>query len=446
MSGPADESDRLGTLQSTPHPARESHLIPEPGDVLANAYVVRNLVGRGGMGVVLRAFDRNLEREVALKLIDPEYAQSPSARARFVAEARAMAGVRHENIVQIYSFGDFQSLPFFVMELIEGTSAADWLDGFAPERPSPLDDVLAIIDQVCRGVSAVHRAGIIHGDLKPGNILIGPAFRIAVADFGLMRILSQQSDKDDLVGTPAYIAPELALAKGGANHLGPLSDVYSLGVTSYELLTGTVPFDIDSAAELISVHSARYPFPSPRDLRDDIPEPVSSVVMQALAPEPRARIESVDFYRRALIDARSKASLCTQFCIVLADDDENFRALAEETLRFALPEASIISVEDGTEALHAVDRAAPDLVVLDLDMPGLNGIELTAALRAGASAKQDLSIVVVTAFGGGSDWRLLSNLGADGFLVKPIDPYALIALARRLAGRAESMRPQRLSS
>jgi serine/threonine-protein kinase len=127
--------------------------------------------------------------------------------------------------------------------------------------------------------------------------------------------------------------------------------------------------------------------------------------------------------------------------VIVADDDPEFRNLAAEAVRFAFKGAEVECVSDGQAALDAIDRKPADLAVVDLDMPGMNGIELTAALRAGETRDRRIAILVVTAFGGAPDWKLLSGLGADGFLLKPIDPYALVALARRTIAAVDSLPP-----
>jgi serine/threonine-protein kinase len=164
--------------------------------------------------------------------------------------------------------------------------------------------------------------------------------------------------------------------------------------------------------------------------------------LQALSFDPYHRTANADAFRRALLEARD--SIKTSYNalrIIVADDDPDFRALAEETLAYGFPGARIESVADGEAALAACDREPASLAVIDLDMPGLNGVELTAALRANYS----MPIVVVTASGGAPDWHLLSSLGADGFLVKPIDPFALVALARKAVGAKKARTNSRRS-
>jgi eukaryotic-like serine/threonine-protein kinase len=187
---------------------------PQAGTLIGNAYRVVGPLGQGGMGIVVLALDERLQRDVAIKLIRPSYARSPTARERFLIEARAMARVRHENVVEIYSFGEIDEAPYFVMEYVPGSNVANWLDdAILEDRLPSMDEALGYLDQICRGVSAIHASGTVHGDLKPSNLLIGPASRIAIADMGLSRLFDPSSGRPGdhpMAGTPAYMAPEFA--------------------------------------------------------------------------------------------------------------------------------------------------------------------------------------------------------------------------------------------
>jgi eukaryotic-like serine/threonine-protein kinase len=408
---------------------------PEAGELIGNTYRVVGPLGQGGMGVVVLAVDERLERDVAIKLIRPAFTRNQNARERFLIEARAMARVRHENVVEIYAFGELNDAPYFVMEYVPGTNVANWLDDAILENRLPeLDDALGYLDQMCRGVAAIHASGAVHGDLKPSNLLIGPASRIAIADMGLSRLFDPtgQPGEHPMAGTPAYMAPEFAVPDLPAE-LVQRADVYALGVIAYEMLTGHPPFDIETTADMLLVHNgAKAPLPSV--LRPELSTVFDAPLLRAIHFDPRKRTPTADAFRKALLEAReSIASNNTALRILVADDDADFLALASEALQYGFPGAQIELVADGEAALAACDREPASLAVIDLDMPGLNGVELTAALRASS----DMPIVVVTASGGATDWRLLSSLGADGFLVKPIDPFALVALARKALGAKE---------
>lgn len=432
----APRRDRPTRMNSDESPAESddgaSWEGPPAGTLIDGAYRVVGPLGQGGMGSVLLALDERLQRDVAIKLIRPAHVASDSARERFLVEARAMARVKHECVVEIYAFGEFAEAPYFAMEYVPGTNLANWLDDAILEGRLPsIDDSLGFLDQLCRGVSAIHQSGAVHGDLKPSNILIGPASRIAIADMGLSRMFDTTDGASDhpMAGTPAYMAPEFARTDL-TPELVQRSDVYALGVIAYEMLTGEPPWDIETTADMLRVHAGQPP-PLPSEVRPELTKAFDKPLLDALIMDPEKRTKSAEALRGALLSAReSLTANLNHVRILVADDDADFRALAEETLAYGFPGATIEGVQDGEQALRACDREAASLAVIDLDMPGMNGVELTAALRA----HSDMPIVVVTASGGAPDWRLLQSLGATGFLVKPIDPYALIALSRKALG------------
>ncbi len=263
-------------------------------------------------------------------------------------------------------------------------------------------------------------------------MLIGPAFRVAVADLGLAKLGGPPLDesKETISGTPAYMAPEVILGTPLSRELETRADVYSLGVMAFELFTGSLPFEHHDATDMMLAQVDEPP-PTPSELREDLPAGFDEVLLAALEKDPHHRTPTAEAFQRALLEAREQASAPSRaLSVLVADDDADFRALVEETLRFAFPDAEVVTVPDGDTALRVAERRPASLAIVDLDMPGLNGVELTAAIRATPHLER-MPILVVTATGGAPDWQLLQSLGADGFLVKPIDPVSLIALARR---------------
>jgi serine/threonine-protein kinase len=440
VGGAARSADTWTLPPKSPSYPKDSGLdaglgwLPSLGEVLGTYRIVKN-VGEGAMGVVLLGRDIRLERDVAIKLIHPGYVTSPEAHKRFLEEARAMARVRHENVVEIYAFDEYRGSPYFVMEYVPGMHVERWIET-RRGAPVSVDEAIGIIDQVCRGVSAIHKAGAVHRDLKWTNVLIGPAFRVCVADLGLARFLDKprQEVKDTVSGTPAYMAPEIVTGLPVPSGMDSRADVYSLAVMSYELLTGRLPYETDDAVEMMTAHVDGTP-PTPSEIRADLPREFDRVLLKAMEKDPAKRTASADAFRRDLLAARQSVSSSTRgLRFVVADDDADFAALVTEILSFAFDGAEIVTVENGTLALEAVEQRPASLAVIDLDMPGLNGIELTAAFRATPNAEK-MPILVATAMGGAPDWRLLQALGADGFVVKPIDAMALVALVRRTLGR-----------
>jgi serine/threonine-protein kinase len=402
------------------------------GAVLDDNYSLERQLAEGAMGVVFVGRDRRLERDVAIKFIQPDLVRSPDSHERFLREARTMARVHHVNVVEIYAYGEYLGSPYFVMEYVPGTTVDEWMKINA--RPHlAVDEAIGILDQICRGVAAIHEAGAVHRDLKPTNVLVGPAFRVCVTDLGLAKVLDKpirDENKDTVSGTPAYMAPEVILGTPLPAELESQADVYSLGVLAFELFTGRLPFEHRDPTRMMLAHVDDAP-PAPSELREDLPSAFDAAILAALEKDPMKRTQGASAFRRALLEAREHASLKKRALrFIVADDDEDFRALVAETLRYTFEGAKIDLFANGEQALAAAERTGASLAIVDLDMPGMNGLELTAAFRATPQLRKT-PILVVTATGGAPDWRLLSTIGADGFLVKPIDPVSLIALVRR---------------
>lgn len=398
--------------------------LPGPGDWIADSYRIENELGGGSMGVVFCALDKALERKVAIKLIRAS-SRPEDFKRRFLLEARAMALISHPNVLTIHAFGEHQTHPFIVMELVHGETLEGWLEGQSG-KPD-LDAALRILNQVCLGVSAIHAAGRVHRDLKPSNILLDHQLRARVSDFGLAVRSLDGALAREVVGTPGYIAPEILFGKSsGAT---AQSDLYSLACIAYELLTGRPPFCADDAAALAVLHLTAT-VSKPSTLRPDLPKAFDAVLLDALAKEPGSRTHGVDLFRRALIEARNDSLEPVR--ILVAENDPDFLEILEILLRNEFPGADIECVSDGRSAIEAFDRAPASVVVLDLQMPQFDGMDVTVMLRARASADR-VPIIVVTASGGPKEWRLLTELGADRFLVKPVNLDDLVSTIRRAA-------------
>lgn len=403
---------------------------PVPGTVVGS-YEVRSSLGRGSMGVVMKARDRHLDRMVAIKFIHPSLANRAGVLQRFEAEARVMAKIRHEHVTAVHAFGEHEGAPYFVMEYVEGHDLEELLRR-RRGAPMVLDEALAILDAICRGVQAVHSAGAVHGDLKPANVLLGDANRVVVSDFGAARTIRDRNAASEAVhGTPAYLAPEYGLNHTGTVDHPQRADLYSLGVMAFELLTGRLPFATDDVLEMLHLHSSEPP-PRASEVNPGLPSVFDAVLRKALAKEPEARHASVQRFRQELNAARlhmSADGVTRRF--VVADDEPVFRLLGQTILQAGFPGSNIVCAADGLTAFDAIVSAETAVALIDLDMPGLDGLALVGKLRADPRG-QRVPIIVITGAGGDDDWRALTERGASAFLVKPVDPDAVLSLVRRL--------------
>jgi serine/threonine protein kinase/tetratricopeptide (TPR) repeat protein len=258
----------------------------QPGEVLGGRYEILQLLGEGGMGAVYKAQDRELDRPVALKLIRPEMASNPAILARFKQELLLSRQVTHKNVIRIYDLGDAEGVKFITMEFVEGRDLRALIHEkkkFSPE------EAVEVIQQICQALEAAHAVGVIHRDLKPQNIMREHTGRILVMDFGLARTIEGDgmTQVGALVGTMEYMSPEQALAK----ELDQRSDLYAVGLILYELLTGKMPFNAESAlASLIKRTQERAVPVSDHD--QNIPDALTGVVSKCLERDPNLRYQS----------------------------------------------------------------------------------------------------------------------------------------------------------
>lgn len=410
------------------------------GAVIDGGYRILERIGEGAMGVVLRAHDLHLDREVAIKVIRPSVVERPDARERFLSEARAMARIRHPNVVEVYALGEWDALPYIVMEYVHGMTLEEWL-ALRDDRQPTVDEALSILDQLCLGVEAIHASGAAHRDLKPSNVLIGPGFRVAVADFGISRSLTESSPSGSLgSGTPTMMAPEVVLGTvAGARALESV-DVYALGVLAYRLLVGRYPFE-GSGSELMAKQVSEPP-PAPRTIRPELPAAFVPALLKALAKFPSERTASVAALRAAFHAAREETRRPPQALrFLVAEDDPVFRGNAAQMLLRGFPGSTVEQAPDGLTALATAERNPPNAILTDLDMPRMTGLELTAAVRESKILKR-VPIVVMTGHGTSADWRALVRIGADAFLVKPFEAMHAIALLRAILSRTNAAREE----
>ncbi len=269
--------------------------------VLAGRYRVDELIGHGGMAKVYRGYDLTLGRDVAIKILDAELARDTAFRTRFRLEAQAASRMSHPSIVRVYDAGDEAGadattvVPYIVMELVKGTLLKDIISA----GPVPVADAVRYVDGILEALDYSHRAGVVHRDIKPGNVMVTDKGQVKVMDFGIARAVSDSSstvaETTQILGTAAYFSPEQA--KG--EPVDARADLYSTGVVLYELLAGRQPFRGESPVAVAYQHVSETPLP-PTEVNEEAPGALDPIVLRALAKDPYQRYPDASQFRAAL--------------------------------------------------------------------------------------------------------------------------------------------------
>ena len=271
----------------------------QPGQMLG-PYRIINQIGRGGMATVYKAYQPSVDRYVAVKVLPSQLAESREFAARFQQEARIIAKLEHPHILPVFDYGESEGVAYFVMRYMDaGTLKEKMIEG----RPLPLSDIDRLFTQLAEALSYAHSRGIVHRDLKPANVLIDAQGNVFLTDFGIAKLLESASPRltqtDAIMGTPAYISPEQAQG----NPVDQRSDIYSLGIILYEMVTGSVPFTAETPLAVLFKHISD-PLPPPSIVKPDIPPAIEKVILKSLAKDPKDRFataaEFMAAWRRAL--------------------------------------------------------------------------------------------------------------------------------------------------
>src|SRR3954447_2842561 len=255
--------------------------------VFDGRYKIVRKLGAGGMADVYLAEDQELGRRVAIKILNDRHAADDQFVERFRREAKNAAGLSHPNIVSIYDRGDSEGTYYIAMEYLEGRSLKELI---VSRGSAPVRTAIEYARQILAAVGAAHKQGIVHRDIKPHNVLVGPEGRLKVTDFGIARSgASQMTEVGSIIGTAQYLSPEQARG----SQVDQTSDVYSVGVVLFELLTGQVPFTGDTPLEIAMKHLSEVPKP-PSELRPEVPHDLDMVVLRALAKDPAERYQSAE--------------------------------------------------------------------------------------------------------------------------------------------------------
>jgi len=277
----------------------------QPGQMLG-PYRIINQIGQGGMATVYKAYQASMDRNVAIKVLPSQLANSPEFAQRFQQEARIIAKLEHPHILPVFDYGESDGVTYFVMRYLDAGTLSERMKSGAPMS---LNEIDRLFTQLAEALSYAHSFGIVHRDLKPSNAMIDSQGNLFLTDFGIAKLLESASPRltqtDAIMGTPAYISPEQAQA----GQVDQRSDIYSLGIILYEMVTGRVPFVAETPLAVILKHVSD-PLPPPSSLKSDIPEAIERVVLKALAKHPEDRYATVaeflSAWKRALDDAKTE--------------------------------------------------------------------------------------------------------------------------------------------
>ncbi len=343
------------------------------GQIIKERYEITQLLGEGGMSYVYKAIDKQLQRTVAIKTLKPNYVEQEKFVERFKREAQTAANLNHPNIVQIFDWG-IGDEPFFVMEYIEGNTLTSII---ANKRTISMNDILFIGAQVSSGLQAAHSKGLVHRDIKPGNIMITPEGKVKVTDFGIVSLQNEESDitkTGSILGTASYISPEQAQGKPVSKE----SDLYSLGTVLYELITGRPPFDGDTPIATATKHITDKP-EKLSTYRADIPKGIENAVLKLLHKYPKDRFKNAEDLRAVLLQQKTQ--------LQAIQTQENLVDLTSPKIkyRFTLP-ALVISLSIVVGTIWTLSRIFDGLPVdggaqVVINVPDLTGSSQTEALN-----------------------------------------------------------------
>ncbi len=409
------------------------------GEILGRIYEIRGILGSGAMGQVFEAQDHSIDRRVAIKAAWPDLAMPPLR-----AEARALAAVRHVSLPTVYSLGVHRNIDYIVMERLYGVTLEKNLEQrLAASEPFSIDEVVGFIRAIAEGLAVVHRAGVVHRDVKPANVMLTPDRRVVLMDFGLFVPEVEVDLQSGPAGSPVYMAPE-AITNTLERGQGHLIDIYALGVTAYELLTGLAPREADSLRQLHKMHQ-EIPTPDVRKARRDVPDPLADLISDMLASTPAERPPSVEtiLWRLASLKEHDKSEgASTKLRMLIVEDDPDIARVLGLYTKRALPDALIDVAKDGEAALDRLRKTTPDVMLLDVHLPRLNGVEVLMHMR-GEGLASGCKVIVVSAAVEEQDRALLRVLGIHDILSKSEklgDRLTAVLTGREVSGRKSGRR------
>lgn len=421
-----------------------------PGEIVDRRYRVEERLGHGGLGVIYRATDVDLERGCALKLLSGDL--GAEAREQLRREAKALATLRSDHVASVYAFGDHRGIPFFAMEFVEGRDLGGIVRDHYRERSEvPLHRASQLLRELCDGLSAIHGAGLVHRDIKPENVIVEQrSGRAVIVDFGAAICASDW--RHGILGTPYYMPPEAFRGERPSAAF----DVYALGCLAFELLTGRRPYEAPTYEAMALQHGSAS-IPKASRLRPEL-EHVDALFERMLAKRPEDRFPNAAALGNALDDrltARPReddegpgaVAPATNggsggLRVLVVDDDPVSVKLLSRCVRVAFADVhvAIARASSGAAALANAARVRPDLIILDYLLPDTNGVDVLSRVRALAEGQHPEVIVASGDVGSGERWRF-DILGVREVIAKPFDFGRLVESIRGVASRRGWVRP-----
>lgn len=411
-------------------------------DLILGHYRLLEVIGQGGMGTVYRAEHLQLRRQVAVKIMARAVETNPRMLHRFYSEARAVARLQHPNITACFDAGRAESprpgatpRDYFVMELIAGQ---DLFNLVQDSGPLPPHRACHLFRQIADALAEAHRNDLVHRDIKPPNIMITPDWQAKVLDFGLARVPNRKmTEAGTLLGTVGYMAPEQARDPHGVD---ARADLWSLGATLYWTLTGREPYP-ETGNAVRDLHRRFTTTPDPvRRVRPEVPGELSDLVARLMETDPDRRYPSARTVATALAgfslwlptNVSSKTveeKLATRDRILVVDDDPTVRRWLTVLLK---NDYDVGEAEDAELALADVEQKMPDLVIADVNLPGITGVELVERIRSAVPDPRRLKIILVSGAMPADALGGLAAAGADDFLCKPFTAAELLSRVKAL--------------
>ena len=330
------------------------------GQTLNGRYKIEELLGQGGMSAVYKAMDPNLRRVVAIKMVHPHLSADSSFLRRFEEEAAAIASLRHPNIVQVFDFNTDEDVNFMVMEYVPGETLQTRLQRLNKnQRKMPIQDAIQITSNICDGLSYAHKRGMVHRDVKPGNIMLDIQNQAILMDFGIVKIVGSSAHTltGAVIGTANYMPPEIIRSETADQR----SDIYALGITLYEMLSGKPPFDADSAMTIMMMH-LNDPIPDLNSIRNDLSPELVQIVNKALAKDRTERYQTAEDFAK---DLRSLLQQTGAKEIQLPVDTTEERELKNEEQPTMVIPSNQNNIEDVTQVDHPHLNVVKDETVVD---------------------------------------------------------------------------------